>query len=68
MTNNNTSTKENEMIQSTTYQGNLVNVIKINTYWNEALVSYVQPVGKQQKNAFKIGLPFLKKLEINLSK
>ena len=51
-----------------TYQNNTVQVLKISQYWNEALIRYVQPVGKQQKNAFKIGLPFLKKFEINLSK
>jgi len=51
-----------------TYQNNTVQVLKISQYWNEALIRYVQPVGKQQKNAFKIGLPFLKKMEINLSK
>ena len=50
------------------YQNNRVIVLETSKYWNEALVRYVQPVGKQQTNAFKIGLPFLKKFEINLSK
>ena len=50
------------------YQNNRVQILEISKYWNEALIRYVQPVGKQQKNAFKIGLPFLKKFEINLSK
>ena len=50
------------------YHGKTVVVIDISEYWNEALIRYVQPVGKQQKNAFKIGLPFLKKMEKNLSK
>ena len=50
-----------------TYQNNTVQVLKISQYWNEALIRYVQPVGKQQKNAFKIGLPFLKKMEKNLA-
>ena len=46
---------------------NKVQVLKISQYWNEALIRYTQPVGKQQKNAFKIGLPFLKKMEKSLS-
>tara|TARA_R100000656_G_scaffold68735_1_gene51764 strand:+ start:428 stop:595 length:168 start_codon:yes stop_codon:yes gene_type:complete len=50
------------------YQNKTVQIMEINQYWNEALIRYVQPVGKQQKNAFKIGLPFLKKMEKSLSK
>tara|TARA_Y100000296_G_scaffold60745_1_gene70442 strand:- start:237 stop:404 length:168 start_codon:yes stop_codon:yes gene_type:complete len=50
------------------YQNNTIQILKISKYWNEALIRYVQPVGKQQKNAFKIGLPFLKKMEKSLSK
>ena len=49
------------------YQNNRVQILEISKYWNEALIRYVQPVGKQQKNAFKIGLPFLKKMEKSLS-
>ena len=45
------------------YQNKTVQIMEINQYWNEALIRYVQPVGKQQKNAFKIGLPFLKKMK-----
>ena len=48
-----------------TYQNKTVRVLEISQYWNEALVRYVRPVGNQQKNAFKIGLPFLKKMEKN---
>ena len=51
-----------------TYQNNTVQILKINPYWNEALIRYIQPVEKQQQNAFKIGLPFLKKMEKSLCK
>jgi hypothetical protein len=66
MTNNNTTTKENEMKDTITrlqtYQGNLVHVTSVNKFWNEATIYFVCPVGKQQTGTFKVGLPRLKKL------
>ena len=42
-----------------TYQNHSVEVLEKSEYWNEALIRYVDPVGKQQSNEFKIGLPRL---------
>ena len=45
-----------------TYQGNIVHVISINEFWNEAKVSYTRPVGKQQAGIFTVKMIRLKKL------
>tara|TARA_R100001244_G_C5135814_1_gene126849 strand:- start:528 stop:821 length:294 start_codon:yes stop_codon:yes gene_type:complete len=48
-----------------TYQGNIVHVISINEFWNEAKVSYARPVGKQQTGIFTVKMIRLKKLGKN---
>ena len=50
------------------YQNNLVHVISINEFWNEALIYYVSPVGKQQTGSFVVGLPRLQKTKKSLGK
>ena len=65
MRNKKTLTKENEMKSGDLgfYQGSLVHVITVNKFWNEAVVGYVWPEGKQPRGLITVGLPRLKNLD-----